>query len=45
MSDQETVDFLASVPLLAGRDSTDLTELARVLRRKCAAGRAAVAAG
>ncbi len=34
MSDQETVEFLASVPLLAGRDSTDLTELSRVLRRK-----------
>ena len=34
MSDRETVDFLATVPLLAGRDEADLVELARVLRRR-----------
>jgi CRP/FNR family cyclic AMP-dependent transcriptional regulator len=34
MSDRATVDFLASVPLLAGREVADLTELARVMRRR-----------
>ena len=34
MSDRETVDFLATVPLLEGRDETDLAELARVMRRR-----------
>jgi CRP-like cAMP-binding protein len=34
MSDRTTVDFLATVPLLAGRDVADLTELARVMRRR-----------
>jgi CRP-like cAMP-binding protein len=35
MSDQrETVDFLASVPLLEGGEEADLVELARVLRRR-----------
>jgi CRP-like cAMP-binding protein len=34
MSDPTTVDFLATVPLLAGRDVADLTELARVMRRR-----------
>ena len=34
MSDRETVDFLAGVPLLAGRDEADLAELARVMRRR-----------
>ena len=33
-SDGETVDFLASVPLLAGREAADLAELARVMRRR-----------
>ena len=32
MSDRETVDFLATVPLLEGRDEADLAELARVMR-------------
>ena len=34
MSDRETVDFLATVPLLAGRDESELLELARVVRRR-----------
>jgi CRP-like cAMP-binding protein len=34
MSDRETVDFLATVPLLEGRDDADLAELARVMRRR-----------
>ena len=34
MSDRDTVDFLATVPLLEGRDQADLVELARVLRRR-----------
>ena len=34
MSDRETVDFLATVPLLEGRDDADLTELARMVRRR-----------
>jgi CRP-like cAMP-binding protein len=34
MSDRETVDFLATVPLLEGREETDLLELARVMRRR-----------
>jgi CRP/FNR family transcriptional regulator, cyclic AMP receptor protein len=34
MSDRETVDFLAGVPLLAGRDEEDLQALARVVRRR-----------
>jgi len=34
MSDRATVDFLASVPLLEGRDDADLTALARMLRRR-----------
>jgi CRP/FNR family cyclic AMP-dependent transcriptional regulator len=34
MSDRETVDFLAAVPLLEGQDEADLVELARVLRRR-----------
>ena len=34
MSDRETVDFLATVPLLEGRDEADLAELARVMRRR-----------
>ena len=34
MSDRATVDFLATVPLLEGRDEADLAELARVLRRR-----------
>jgi CRP-like cAMP-binding protein len=34
MSDRETVDFLAGVPLLEGQDEADLVELARVLRRR-----------
>ena len=34
MSDCETVDFLAAVPLLEGQDEADLVELARVLRRR-----------
>jgi CRP/FNR family cyclic AMP-dependent transcriptional regulator len=34
MSDRETVDFLAGVPLLEGRDEADLVELARVMRRR-----------
>jgi CRP/FNR family cyclic AMP-dependent transcriptional regulator len=34
MSDRETVDFLATVPLLEGADEADLVELARVMRRR-----------
>lgn len=34
MSDPETVAFLATVPLLKGRDEEDLAELARVMRRR-----------
>ena len=34
MSDRETVDFLATVPLLEGRSEADLAELARVMRRR-----------
>ena len=34
MSDREIVDFLATVPLLEGRDEAELAELARVTRRR-----------
>src|SRR3954453_18611395 len=34
MSDRATVDFLASVPLLEGREEADLEELARLVRRR-----------
>ena len=34
MSDRETVDFLATVPLLEGQQEADLVELARVMRRR-----------
>jgi CRP/FNR family transcriptional regulator len=34
MSDPETVEFLATVPLLAGSGEADLTELARLVRRR-----------
>ena len=34
MSDRETVDFLATVPLLEGREEADLVELARAMRRR-----------
>ncbi|MEO9176645.1 MAG: cyclic nucleotide-binding domain-containing protein [Gaiellales bacterium] len=34
MSDREIADFLAIVPLLAGRDDDDLMSLARVVRRR-----------
>jgi CRP-like cAMP-binding protein len=34
MSDRETVEFLAGVPLLAGRGEADLVELARLVRRR-----------
>jgi CRP-like cAMP-binding protein len=34
MSDRDTVDFLATVPLLDGRTEADLVELARVMRRR-----------
>ena len=34
MSDRQIVDFLATVPLLEGRDDADLVELARVMRRR-----------
>jgi CRP-like cAMP-binding protein len=34
MSDRETVDFLATVPLLEGQEDADLVELARVMRRR-----------
>ena len=34
MPDRETVEFLATVPLLEGQDEADLAELARVMRRR-----------
>jgi len=34
MSDRETVEFLATVPLLKGLDEAELVELARVMRRR-----------
>jgi CRP-like cAMP-binding protein len=34
MSDRETVDFLATAPLLEGQEEADLVELARVMRRR-----------
>ena len=34
MSDRETVEFVAGVPLLEGREEADLVELARVMRRR-----------
>src|SRR5213592_3408923 len=34
MSDRETVDFLATVPLFEGRHDAELVELARVMRRR-----------
>jgi CRP-like cAMP-binding protein len=34
MSDRQIVDFLATVPLLEGREDADLVELARVMRRR-----------
>jgi CRP-like cAMP-binding protein len=34
MSDRATVDFLATVPLLEGRNVSDIADLARVLRRR-----------
>ena len=34
MSERETADFLATVPLLQGRDEDDLMALARVVRRR-----------
>src|SRR5215211_781824 len=34
MCDRETVDFLATVPLLEGQEEPDLVELARVMRRR-----------
>src|SRR4051812_25640005 len=34
MSDREAVDFLATVPLLAGGDEADLVQLARLMRRR-----------
>src|SRR5436190_19213710 len=34
MSERETVDFLATVPLLEGRGEADLAELARAMRRR-----------
>src|SRR5687768_5650884 len=34
MSEREVAGFLATVPLLEGRDGADLTELARVMRRR-----------
>ncbi len=34
MSDRETVEFLATVPLLEGRAEAELVELARVMRRR-----------
>jgi CRP/FNR family transcriptional regulator, cyclic AMP receptor protein len=34
MSDRTTVDFLATVPLFEGRDEANLTQLARVMRRR-----------
>ena len=37
MCDRETVDFLATVPLLEGQEESDLVELARVMRRRTVA--------
>jgi CRP-like cAMP-binding protein len=34
MSERESVDFLATVPLLEGQEEADLVELARVMRRR-----------
>jgi CRP/FNR family transcriptional regulator, cyclic AMP receptor protein len=34
MSDRETVDFLATVPLFEGQDEENLAQLARVMRRR-----------
>jgi CRP-like cAMP-binding protein len=34
MSDRAAADFLATIPLLAGRETADLMELARVTRRR-----------
>jgi len=34
MSEREAVDFLATVPLLEGRDEADLVQLAQVMRRR-----------
>ena len=34
MSDRETVEFLAGVPLLAGLEEADLAGLARAVRRR-----------
>jgi CRP/FNR family transcriptional regulator, cyclic AMP receptor protein len=34
MSDRTTVDFLATVPLLEGRNESDIADVARVLRRR-----------
>lgn len=34
MSDRQIVEFLATVPLLEGREEADLAELARVMRRR-----------
>src|SRR5687768_5058589 len=34
MSDRETLEFLATVPLLEGREEADLIELAGVMRRR-----------
>jgi CRP-like cAMP-binding protein len=34
MSDRQTVDFLATVPLLQGSEKADLVELVRVMRRR-----------
>src|SRR5687768_12809467 len=34
MSERETVDFLATVPLLEGRTEADLAQLARAMRRR-----------
>jgi CRP/FNR family cyclic AMP-dependent transcriptional regulator len=34
MSDRETVEFLATIPLLQGGERADLAELARVMRRR-----------
>jgi CRP/FNR family cyclic AMP-dependent transcriptional regulator len=34
MSERQTADFLAGVPILAGRDDADLLALARVMRRR-----------
>lgn len=34
MSERETIDFLATVPLLEGREEADLMQLARMVRRR-----------